>query len=217
MDKVILDAVKKNGFISFGLSEAGFAYIMSNKPIRCMDDMKNHKVWSPQGDDVSRTAFESLGVSPIQIPITDVLTGLQTGLVDTVGTSPIGAIALQWHTRVKYLTDIPLVYLYATLVIQKKAFDSLPQTDQDIVHEILTRTFREISSHNRRENDSARAALKNQGIEFVVPPKEQSDRWNSRVTETMEALSEQNVFSREMLDLLRRYLREYRQANDSSN
>jgi 16S rRNA G1207 methylase RsmC len=85
------------------------------------------------------------------------------------------------------------------------------------VHEILTRTFREISSHNRRENDSARAALKNQGIEFVVPPKEQSDRWNSRVTETMEALSEQNVFSREMLDLLRRYLREYRQANDSSN
>jgi TRAP-type C4-dicarboxylate transport system substrate-binding protein len=217
MDKIIIDAIRENGFISFGLSEAGFAYIMSNKPIRCFDDLKEHKIWSPQGDDVSRTVFESLGVSPIQVPVTDVLTGLQTGLIDTVGTSPIGAIALQWHTRVKYMTDIPLIYLYATLVIQRKAFESLSPEDQDAVRDVLVRTFNEIGMHNRQENDAARQALKNQGIEFVSPPKEQSDRWNSRVTEIIESLSGQQVFSRKMLDMLRGYLREYRQTRSTSN
>jgi len=69
--------------------------------------LKGQKVWSPEGDKISRLGFESVGVSPIPLSLADVLTGLQTGLIDTVATSAVGAIALQWHTQVKYLTEMP--------------------------------------------------------------------------------------------------------------
>jgi hypothetical protein len=47
------------------------------------------------------------------------MTGLQTGLNDIVGISPIGALVLQWHTKIKYITELPLVYTLGFMAIQK--------------------------------------------------------------------------------------------------
>ncbi len=94
-DPELLAGLKKKGYISFGISEGGFAYLLSTSPIAGIDDLNGQKVWVPEGDEISRAAFEASNVSPISLPLTDVLTGLQTGLVDTVAGSAIGAIALQ--------------------------------------------------------------------------------------------------------------------------
>ncbi len=216
MDSLIIEGLKKKGFISFGLSEGGFAYLMSSNPLESLDDLKNQKVWSPQGDRISRAAFESLGVSPIPLPLTDVLTGLQTGLINTVSSSPIGAIALQWHTRVKYLTDIPLLYLYATLVVKRNIFEKLSSADQKIVHEVMSRTFNKISEKNRKDNEAARKALDNQGISFIKPAAREQQEWNDKVSDAMTDLTRQGHFSEAMLQTLRSHLHDYRQGNSKT-
>ncbi|GMR07771.1 MAG: TRAP transporter substrate-binding protein [Gammaproteobacteria bacterium] len=213
MDKLIIIGLKKKGFISFGLSESGFAYLMSNSPLQCIEDLKRQKVWAPQGDRISRTAFESLGVSPVSLPLTDVLTGLQTGLINTVASPPIGAIALQWHTRVKYLADIPLLYLYGTLVVKREAFERLSPEDQKIVQDIMGKTFRNINKQNRKDNQGARQALRNQGIKFTLPADCNGQRWNKIVTESMKKLAEKGQFSEAMLKTLRGHLYDYRQGS----
>ncbi|MET0045398.1 MAG: TRAP transporter substrate-binding protein DctP, partial [Candidatus Thiodiazotropha sp. 6PLUC3] len=167
MDKQIIDGLKKEGFISFGLSEGGFAYLLSNSPVKTTDNMKGLKIWIPEGDQVNAKIFGQLGISPIPLPLTDVLTGLQTGLIDTIASAPIGAIALQWHTRVNYLTQVPLAYLYATLVIKEKAFSKLSAADQELVKQTLSSTFVNLNRQNRADNIAALSALKKQGIEFV--------------------------------------------------
>jgi len=210
MDRLILEGIKKKGFISFGLSEGGFAYLMSDEPLRTIDELRSQKVWVPEGDRISRTAFEAIGVSPIPLPLTDVLTGLQTGLINTVGTSPIGAIALQWHTRVRYLTDVPLLYLYGTLVVQRKTFEKLSLKDQKVMKEIMGKTFRIISKQNRKDNQGARQALQHQGIKFVLPQDERLGQWNHQITKAVDELVEQGVFTDEMLKTLKGHLREFR-------
>lgn len=212
MDSQILDGLKQKGFISFGLSGGGFAYLMSDKPIASIDELRRQKVWSPQGDQVSRAAFESIGVSPIPLPLIDVLTGLQTGLVNTVGSSPIGAIALQWHTRVKYLTDTPLLYLYATLVVKREVFEKLSDADQKIVYEVMKKTFEKISEKNRKDNIAARLALKNQGIKFIIPEEKDQQEWNAKVSQAMTELTRQGIFSGTMLQTLRSHLHDYRKG-----
>jgi len=212
MDSQIIDGLKQKGFISFGLSGGGFAYLMSGNQLDAIDDLKHQKVWSPQGDRISRAAFESLGVTPIPLPLTDVLTGLQTGLVNTVGSSPIGAIALQWHTRVKYLTDIPLLYLYATLVVKRKTLETLSVPDQKVVNEVMGRVFKKISEKNRRDNTAAREALKNQGIRFFTPDISKRQEWNNKVSQAMTDLAKQGHFSKVMLQTLREHLNDYRHA-----
>ncbi len=73
--------------------------------------------------------MEAMSLSPVNLPLTDVLTGLQTGLIGIVGMSPIGALVLQWHTKHKYVVELPLVYTLGFMAIDKRAFYKLDPAD----------------------------------------------------------------------------------------
>ena len=176
MDHLIIEGLEKNGLISFGLAESGFAYILSNTAIRSVNDLRQQKAWIPD-TTAARDAVKAFSFQPIPLPISDVLAGLQTSLVNTVAAPPIASIALQWHTQVKYLTDMPLLYGWGTLVIAKQTYNKLSHQDQNIVQQVMSRIFKEIDQKNKQDNISALAVLKNQGIHFIKPDQQQHDEW----------------------------------------
>lgn len=208
MDPLLMQGLEQEGFVGFGISEGGFAYLMSNQPVEKLDDLKPLKVWVPEGDVISHTAFQSVGIHPVSLPLTDVLTGLQTGLIDTVAASAVGAIALQWHTRVKYLTDTPLIYIYGTLVVSAKAFNQLQPPDQAVVREVFGKVLAQLNIQSRQDEVRARVVLQQQGIGFV--PLKQGDGWHDVVEETTRRLTEKQVFSAEMLGVLQKNINDYR-------
>lgn len=177
MDPELVAGLKRAGFVSYGFSEGGFAYLMSQLPLDNVDQLLQRKIWSPEGDQISLSAFRSIGVSPVPLPLTDVLTGLQTGLIDTVGSSPSGAIALQWHTRIKHVADIPLIYLYGTLVIRDKALNKISSGDRQILREIMEDRFRQINQQTRIDNQGALKALEKRGIQFYRPKAGERASW----------------------------------------
>ncbi len=213
MDDELIAGMKEKGFICLGIGEGGFAYVMSDKAISNVDDMSGNKVWGPEGDALSRAAFESVGVSPIPLPLTDVLTGLQTGLIDTVAASAMGAIALQWHTKIKHVTDTPLMYLYGTMVVKRKYFEKLSVQDQSIVQEVMSAVFERLDELNRSDNQKAKEALKAQGIHFVVPTKAEQAQWSGAVTVAIDKLIKQGIFSKKMIDSFNAHLTSYRKEN----
>ncbi len=214
MDPLLSDALEKRGFVSFGISEGGFAYLMSNQPLTQVEQLRKQRVWVPEGDRVSRVVFEALSVSPIPLPLTDVLTGLQTGLIDTVSISPTAAIALQWHTQVKYLTDMPLLYLYGMLVIQKRAFQRLSKPDQATVRRVMESAFRKINQQSRQDNRNAREALQRQGIQLTRPSSRDIAQWQTIIDQAVNQMGEEGVYSSEMLGQLRQHLKKLRDSGD---
>jgi TRAP-type C4-dicarboxylate transport system substrate-binding protein len=211
MDAQILEGIRQQGYISFGLSEGGFAYLLSNSPVTSTENMKQLKIWIPEGDQVNASMFQALGISPVPLPLTDVLTGLQTGLIDTIASSPVGAIALQWHTRVSYLTTTPLAYLYATLVLKEKAFNKLQESDRTLVRQILKATFDRIGQQNRKDNKQALDALEKQGIELVNPSSDQRLAWEKHANTMLGRLSKENIFSEQMLGKMQSLIQQQRQ------
>lgn len=209
MDPLIMQGLEKEGFVGFGISDGGFAYLMSNQPVQAVDELKPLKVWVPEGDVISHTAFQAVGVHPVSLPLTDVLTGLQTGLIDTVAASAVGAIALQWHTRVKYLTDTPLIYIYGSLVVSNKAFNQLLPQDQAVVREVFGGVMQRLNTQSRQDDRRAREVLQQQGIELVAL-KHNGDGWHAVVEKTTKQLTERKVFSQEMLDTLQGHIDAYR-------
>ncbi len=203
MDPLIIKGLYERGYVSFGLAEGGFAYLMSNQPIRANGDLKGHKVWVPEGDTMSQMAFSSAHVSPVPLPLPDVLTGLQTGLIDTIGSSPVGAIALQWHTRVKYVTDTPLIYLYGILIVKRQVFERLGATDQAVVREVMSAVFRRLNRLNREENAQARQALMDEGVEFVRPTRAAQQDWDNLLAQLIREGKDNDRFpSSEILSTL---------------
>jgi TRAP-type C4-dicarboxylate transport system substrate-binding protein len=217
MDDIIINGLEQNGFISFGLSEGGFAYLMSDKPVARVDDLKGQKIWVPEGDYISRSAFQSVGVSPISLPLTDVLTALQTGLINTVAASPMGAIALQWHSRIKYVTDEPLAYLYGTMIVQAKAFSRLKPVDQHTVREVIGAVYKDLNGINRRDNTEALKALRNQGIQFVETDKNDQNSWRTMLEATEAKMGQEGILSQSIIDTLTKHLSDFRQNRSSSH
>ena len=210
LDQQILLGLEQNGFVSFGLVEGGFAYIMSLSPITNVSQLRGSKAWVPSSDQLAMEAVKAYDVRPIPLPMGDVLTGLQTGLIDTVAAPPIATIALHWHTQVRYLTDMPLLYSTGLLIIDKNAFDKLSKQDQQIMRDVLGRVFAEIDKQNRIDNTSAFAAIQNQGIELVKPDSTEIQEWRRYAEAAVARLVESGKISKNILQAVEKYLHEYR-------
>ncbi|MBD3670127.1 MAG: TRAP transporter substrate-binding protein DctP [Gammaproteobacteria bacterium] len=212
MDPVILKGLEEQGYKSFGFSEGGFAYMMANKPLYGISDLEGLKVWIPEGDRISKAAFEAAEISPLPLPLADVLTGLQTGLIDTVAASPVGTIALQWHTQVSYLTDAPLMYLYGGMMVKKSAFERLSRPDQVIVEEEMGKAFKRINDQNRADDSRALEVLKTVGIQFVEPPKEEQASWRKLSDAAIQELLSSDHLTKANYEKMLKLLADYRES-----
>jgi TRAP-type transport system periplasmic protein len=186
MDKTFRQGLEDAGFVNFGFADAGTAMPMGIAPIRTLDDLAGQKMWVPEGDTVSYEIIQSLGVAPIPLPLTDILTALQTGLISAYIGSPPGAIAFQWYTQVKYVTKVPLAFLFSALVIDQKVFHQLQPGDQQVVREVMERIYHDFNREARQDNEAAFAALVKQGLIVVEPTAEEVERWRARAWAVIE-------------------------------
>lgn len=208
MDTELIKTLEKKGFVSFGLAEGGFSYMMSDEALQSVADVRNKKMWLPSNHDVGEAVFDSADIAPVPLPLSDVLTALQTGLIDTIITSPIGAIALQWHTKIEYVIDEPLAYFSALLIIDSKVFNKLTEEDRQIVRNIMGEAFNRINQQNREDNVAAKEALKNQGIKFIPLSPDAKKEWREIGELATKSLEKQNRYSDKAYDDLMKYIEE---------
>ena len=210
LDPLLKQQFAKDGYELLGVSGGGFAYLMSTRDIKTRDDLKAAKVWVPQGDKVAELGFKAAGVTPIPLPLSDVYTSLQTGLIDTAASTTSGALAFQWHTKIKHVVDVPLSYIVGEVVIDKKAFDALSPEDRKIVESEFDAGFTRLEKLNRSDNASARDALKQQGISFTTPDATNLKNWESVGDEVFKQVSSDGTLSPEMVKALTAALAEAR-------
>jgi len=210
MDSVLKQDLEASGFVALGISEGGFARILSKQPMQDLEALRASKVWVPEGDKVGLTVFRGLGITPISLPISDVFTGLQTGLIETVPVNPTSAIAFQWHSSTAYMTDIPITFLVGILAIEKSVFDKLAVEDQAILREEMGAVFLRLDELNRVDNEAAKSALQQQGINFVTPKSGEIERWREISDKSIDEMVESGVISPTVVEQVRNHLREFR-------
>jgi len=216
IDDKLQQGLETAGFVNFGFAAGGFAIVMSNTPVKGLDDLKGKRVWVPEGDSISYASMEALSLAPVTLPLTDVLTGLQTGLIDIVAMSPIGALVLQWHTKIKYMTEIPLVYTVGFMAIDKRAFSKLSDADQQVVRDVMQETYEKFDRANLEDNREARDALLNTGIESVSFDAEEVARLRERLLESNRRLGREGAFNMALYDEMMSYVQEYRETRSAA-
>jgi TRAP-type C4-dicarboxylate transport system substrate-binding protein len=216
MDGPLLEGFERTALVAVGLVEGGFAYLLSSAPIRRIADLRAEKVWAPEGDRITPMLFRAAGVAPVVLPLADVYTGLQTGLVTAVGNSASGAIALQWHSKTKYLTDVPLFYTMGALVLDRRAYERIPAADREPAREVLAQALRELDKASRRDEEAARAALRNHGIEFVRPAPADIDEFESAAARARAEIVKAGLYSSPLLHTLEGHLKTFRAKGDAA-
>lgn len=210
MDPQLEKKLEDLGYVTFGFASGGFAIIMSNEPVRSHADLKGKKIWLPEGDLISFEAMKALQLTPYPSSLTNVLTGLQTGLIDVVAIPPAVAVALQWHTKVKYVTQVPVLYVMGFMGIQQKAFARLDQADQEIVREVMSDVYAKVGERSMQESENAMEALKSVGLEMVEPTPGEFEKMSEVAADTNRKMAQKGMFSPEYLQQMQSHIDDYR-------
>ena len=203
VDPMLVAGFEKSGFRVVGISGVGFAYLMGSREVANRKQLRAAKVWVPQNDRIAELTFRAGGIEPIPLPLGDVFTSLQTGLVDTVGNTAAGAIALQWHTKVAHLFDMPLTYVVGYVVVENKAFAKLSEVDQALVTRAFGEAAARIDGGNRKADAEARAVLKGQGVKFASPSAEETIYWKGIGDQITADLLKDRSLDAEVLEAVR--------------
>ncbi len=201
-----------NGFKSLGWAEQGFIYVFSKEPIKKVADIRRGKVWIWEDTAMGKAVFEELGINPIPLSIPDILMALQTGMLDTIYSSPLAAISMQWFTKVSWMTDMPLAYSAGAVVFQKSALEKIPVSQRGIVEEIFQRNLAPLKEITRQENEKAIQVLAGKGIKRVTPSPGDVKEFQAICMRGIDKLREEQ-FSRKTLGEVRTFLKTLRKEN----
>lgn len=208
MDAMIADGLREGGIETFAFTETGFAYMFTQTPVTSISELGELKAWIPDNDPIAAELIKSFDVSPIPLNITDVLAGLQTGLINAVVAPPSVALALQWHNHVKYMTDLPLLYIYSTLAMGEKAYSRISDEDRVIVRGVIDQVFTEVGDEARADNAKALEAISTIGIQIVEPSN--LEEWQSVADRSVERLIGSGEITPEAVQLYLDNLEAYR-------
>ncbi|MBU2529430.1 MAG: TRAP transporter substrate-binding protein DctP [Elusimicrobia bacterium] len=209
-DAKFRETFDKEGYVLLGWSEVGAIHIMANTPIEKPEDLSSVKMWLWEGDPVAHATFKAMNINPIPLSITDVMTSLETGMIDSIYASPLSAIALQWFTKMKYALSLPITNASGAVLISKKTFNKLSDTDKEIMLTAGEKYFRKLTLLSREDNNKSISTLKKHKIIFTKPTSKET----VKIFETMgkEARKEMvgKLYSEDLMKEVENAITEFR-------
>jgi TRAP-type transport system periplasmic protein len=139
--------------------EVGNIHFFSTKPLATVDELAKRRIWQWQGDRFIDAFFSANGWSPVALPITEVYTGLSTGLVDTVVSTPLASIALQWAGKTPYMSSQPMATGIGAVVVSNKFYASLPADLQALLKSTGVPLSQKLIADTRRDDLKSLAVL----------------------------------------------------------
>ncbi|MGE3611622.1 MAG: TRAP transporter substrate-binding protein DctP [Bacteriovoracaceae bacterium] len=188
-------SLKKKGFTTLGFYEIGQVYVVTTKPVATLNDLKGLKIWAWEGDELVKAMIESLELVSVPLALPDVLSSLSTGIINAAYAPPLGIIALQWHTKIKYLVDFPSAFSIGALVISDKAWSGIKPEVQQKIMSISQKLIKEANEKNVVENQQAREQLKKAGVHFVQFPEADYKKAASARTQVIQKIKDRYISS----------------------
>jgi TRAP-type C4-dicarboxylate transport system substrate-binding protein len=200
------------GFELNDRGEVGWVYFLSKNPVKSIDDLRGQKLWMWGDDRLVGAMFKKLGLNGVPLGVPEVDAGLTSGKIDACYGSPVAAVALQWYTKVKYMTSMPMSYAIGATVMSLDSLKKLSPGDQKLVSQIGVIAARKLRRVIRNANDEAKSTMTRKGITIVPTPVAMVDQFTKKSQEAWKELVGQ-MYSQDELNQVLKYRDEYRKSH----
>ena len=127
---VLRKRIEPKGFVLMNWGHGGWTQVFTKKPVATVDDLKHVKLWTSAGNDKQVQWFKANGFEPVAMAMTDILTGLTTGMLEGLPTTPLAAMLFQWDRQTPYMLELGLAPIVGAGVITTKAWKAIPDADK---------------------------------------------------------------------------------------
>ena len=188
---------RDSGFELLTWGDGGKNRLFSTKPFAVPSDLKSGRPWAWKDDPVFAGYLGVIGANPVRVGANEVYGGLQTRMIDTVPSSCIMAVAIQWYTKLNYMAKQNFNILIGGSIIKKEVFDRLTPGDQKILLDTAERGARAIDRIVMRDDESAYRTLVERGIKEVDLNPHRAE-WDAVAKQAREQLAGR-VYSKSLL------------------
>jgi TRAP-type C4-dicarboxylate transport system substrate-binding protein len=203
---------EKKGFHLNDRGEVGWIYFLSKNKIEKLDDLKHQKIWQWGDDQLVGAMFKKLGLNGVPLGVPEVDASLTSGRISACYGSPVAAVALQWYTKVKYMTSMPMSFAIGATVVSTEAMKKLSPEDQKAVEEIGKAEAKKLRKVIRKANQDAQTTMTRKGITVVQTPAAMVDQFTKMATAVQGELAGK-VYSKAELDMVLKYRDTYRKKH----
>jgi TRAP-type C4-dicarboxylate transport system substrate-binding protein len=207
-----INAFNQQGYVLLSLHEAGPVFVFSKPPLRTIEDLTQAKLWQWQGDPLVQALFKAFDVTPVPLSLPEVLPALQSDLIHACYGTPLGVLAMQWFTQVKYRILPAVMRGVGALVMSFDQWQKLSPDQQGFVMDTVQSYAAKAAESVRQYEQKALPLLESSGIEEIALSPDDVKHLQQRSQQLYQELSGK-LYPKALLDRVLVSRDQYRQAN----
>lgn len=209
IEPVLKQRLEKKGFVLISWGHGGWVHLFTKDRVSTVEGLKKAKMFVWAGDDNMVQQWRGEGFSPVALAATDIMTGLQTGMIEAFPTTPLLALTLQWYRMTPHMVSVGVAPLVGGMVVTKKAWDKLSAADRAALMKVTAAAERRLLAEVPKQDEIAILEMQKRGLEVV----EVSDAERSAIRATAERFADNmrgTVVPKDILEMVERERAAYR-------
>jgi len=212
MTPILKQRLEEKGFVLLNWGHGGWVHVFSKQPVSTVADLKKLKLWVGVGDDRVSQLWKKNGFQPVALSTTDILSGLQSGMIDAIYITPLAALSLQWFRTTPYMSEIGLAPLVGGTIITKAAWSKLSPADQQAIGASCHRVETTLEAQVPKQDSSSVAEMEKRGLKVAPVTAAQATEWR-QTAETFAQQMRGEIVPADVMDLARRERDAWRAAS----
>ena len=174
-------AEKEKGVVVLHWADVGWVTFFGTKPIASLADLRKVKlgVWS--SSTVEADVWKKEGVQVVPVAATDILSALNSGLIDACSTTPLAALSMQFFGVAPNMTDLRWAPLIGATVIDKRTWERIPESMRPALREAAKKIGGRFLTETRKLGDEAVRLMKDRKLQVHAVSEPARAEWERTV------------------------------------
>ena len=204
--------IEQKGFVVLNWADVGWVHFFTKKPARSLDDIRKQKLWISTGNPDMEQLYKQMDFRVVALPVTDVLTSLQTGLIEAFQAPPLFAMLERTYKQANNMTAVRWAPLTGATIISKRSWDRIPSEHHAAMRKAAKEAGDKLRGEIRRLDADAIVQMKERGLKIIEPDPATLADWQKQAEDAYPTLRGKMV-PPELFDEVRRLRDEYRAKN----
>lgn len=184
------EGLRAKGYEVLNWGEAGWVTFFGKEPIRTPQDLRGMKFFVWAGDDAAEKLWKQAGYHPVPLAATDILPGLQTGLINAFPSTPLAALSFQWFPLAPHMTDLKWAPLVGATIVSRRAWNRIPEAAKPEIRAAAREAEERLRRDVRAANEKAVEVMRQHGLTVHTLTEEQQAAWRAAFEEAFPQIRE---------------------------
>ena len=161
--------LEAKGLVLLNWGDTGWVYLFSKAAVPNVEVLKKQRLYTSAGEDAFVQLYKQNGFNPRPLPFTEIQSGLMTGLLDAVPSTPLATLAFQWYRNVPEMLDMGVGPLAGGTVVDAKVWNAIDANDRQQILTIARKMQDTLDRDVPQQDETAKAEMVKRGLKLTKP------------------------------------------------